>query len=117
MFMHTSNGKPLTLRQQIQVMLDRRVSTITSAEARKLPEATDKLKGELSRLTSVLARLDDDARQRILYVMTQEMEILAYQFAVQAADLVTKPLREQALAQRDEQILNEAIELFEELVE
>lgn len=113
--MHTA-GKPHTLRQQLQLAIEAQIESVSVQDTVKIPQATEKLKQELARVTSVLARLDHSTRQRILYVMIREMDVLAYQIAVAAADIITQPLRDEARNNRDETILDQAVALFEELV-
>lgn len=113
--MHSST-ELMALREQCYRSLEERIATCTDEEARRTPQATDKLKRELDRLDTVLTHLTAEARQRIVYVMIQEMEILAYQISLAAADIITEPMRQEARATRDTRILDEAFALFKSLV-
>lgn len=114
--MNHSDTHPLTVHQQLLMHLERRIAATSSADIAGLPKATGDFQRELDRLTEVLSKLDDCTRQRIVLAMTHELNVFMYLVAVAAADIITKPLCDQALRERNESILDDAVSLFEELI-
>lgn len=115
--MTSSAQAPLTLHQRLLIHVERRIRSATETDAMKIPEAMLGLNSETARLEKVLRRLDEHARQKLILVMTKELDIFTNMFVVAAADIITEPMREAARRTGDEGLLDQALELFNQLVQ
>jgi len=106
---------PGTLHEQLMLYIDQQVRRSPRIHDSALHRSTETLKAELSRLETALARLSRPDHRRVDWVLRRELGLIVHMFTVMAADLITEPMREDALRQGDERILDDALALFNAL--